>query len=113
MITGVIFNYDYTCNQLCESNERSMSNRVSEAEKIVMDVLWQESPLTSLDVVERLADQDWTEKTVKSFLNRLVKKGVVTFTKDGRRYLYSPAIERDDFLASESEGFLDRVFKGI
>lgn len=89
-----------------------MSNRVSEAEKIVMDVLWQESPLTSLEVVERLAEQGWNEKTVKTFLNRLVKKEVVTYQKDGRRYLYSPAIERDDFLASETEGFLDRVFKG-
>ena len=89
-----------------------MSNRVSEAEKIVMDVLWQESPLTSLDVVERLASQGWNEKTVKTFLNRLVKKEVVSFVKDGRRYWYSPAIERETFLAQESEGFLDKVFKG-
>ncbi|WP_018625450.1 BlaI/MecI/CopY family transcriptional regulator [Kangiella aquimarina] len=91
---------------------QSMSIRVSEAEKNVMDILWQESPLTSTEVVERLQTQDWSEKTVKTFLNRLVKKGVVTFQKDGRRYLYSPAIERDEFLADESESFLDKVFKG-
>lgn len=89
-----------------------MTIRVSEAEKNVMDVLWQESPLTSVEVVERLASQDWSEKTVKTFLNRLVKKGVVSYQKDGRRYLYSPAIEREEFLADESEGFLDKVFKG-
>ncbi|MBD3654018.1 BlaI/MecI/CopY family transcriptional regulator [Kangiella sp.] len=91
---------------------QSMSIRVSEAEKNVMDILWQESPLTSTEVVERLQTQDWSEKTVKTFLNRLVKKGVVIFQKDGRRYLYSPAIERDEFLADESESFLDKVFKG-
>lgn len=89
-----------------------MSIRVSEAEKNVMDILWQESPLTSTEVVDRLQTQDWSEKTVKTFLNRLVKKGVVTYQKDGRRYLYSPAIERDEFLADESESFLDKVFKG-
>lgn len=89
-----------------------MTIRVSEAEKSVMDVLWQESPLSSVEVVEKLQSQDWSEKTVKTFLNRLVKKGVVSFQKDGRRYLYSPAIERDEFLADESEGFLDKVFKG-
>jgi len=89
-----------------------MTIRVSEAEKSVMDVLWQESPLSSLEVVEKLQSQEWSEKTVKTFLNRLVKKGVVTFEKDGRRYLYSPAIEREEFLADESEGFLDKVFKG-
>ncbi len=89
-----------------------MTIRVSEAEKSVMDVLWQESPLSSLEVVEKLQSQEWSEKTVKTFLNRLVKKGVVSFEKDGRRYLYSPAIEREEFLADESEGFLDKVFKG-
>lgn len=89
-----------------------MSKRVSESEKIVMEVLWQESPLSSLDVVERLQQQDWNEKTVKTFLNRLVKKQVVSFEKDGRRYLYSPLVAREDFLSTESEGFLDKIFKG-
>lgn len=89
-----------------------MSNRVSESEKIVMEVLWQQSPISSLDVVERLADRGWNEKTVKTFLNRLVKKSVVSFEKDGRRYLYYPIVAREDFLSQESEGFLDKVFKG-
>lgn len=89
-----------------------MSNRVSESEKLVMEVLWQESPLSSTEVVDRLAGQGWNEKTVKTFLNRLVKKQVVSFEKDGRRYLYTPVVERDDFLSEESEGFLNRVFKG-
>lgn len=89
-----------------------MTIRVSEAEKCVMDVLWQESPLSSIEVVEKLQSQDWGEKTVKTFLNRLVKKGVLSYEKDGRRYLYSPAIEREAFLADESEGFLDKMFKG-
>jgi BlaI family penicillinase repressor len=89
-----------------------MSNRVSESEKIVMEVLWQKSPLTSLEVVEQLSDQGWNEKTVKTFLNRLVNKRVVSYQKDGRRYLYSPVVARDDFLREESKGFLNRVFKG-
>jgi len=89
-----------------------MSNRVSESEKLVMEVLWQESPLSSVDVVARLSDQDWNEKTVKTFLNRLVKKQVLSYQKDGRRYLYSPLIERETFLKQESDGFLEKVFKG-
>ena len=93
-------------------NEQTMSNRVSEAEKVVMDVLWQESPLSSTQVVEHLSDQAWNEKTVKTFLNRLVKKQVLGFKKEGRRYLYFPLMEREQFLAQESEGFLDKVFKG-
>lgn len=89
-----------------------MSNRVSESEQIVMEVLWQEYPLSSGDVVARLRAHGWNEKTVKTFLNRLVKKKVVSFTRDGRRYLYSPSVEREDVLSEESSGFLNRVFNG-
>lgn len=89
-----------------------MSNRVSESEKIVLEVLWRASPVSSLEVVQQLQTQDWNEKTVKTFLNRLVKKGVVSFEQDGRRYLYSPTIKREAFLAQESSGFLEKIFKG-
>ena len=89
-----------------------MAIRVSESEKLVMEILWQESPLSSVEVVERLAEQGWNEKTVKTFLNRLVKKKVVSYKKDGRRYLYSPMMQRSTFLAEESKGFLNKIFKG-
>jgi len=77
-----------------------------------MEILWQESPLSSGDVVGRLHAQGWNEKTVKTFLNRLVKKKVVSFTRDGRRYLYSPSVARNEVLSEESSGFLNRVFNG-
>ena len=79
---------------------------------MTFEVLWQESPLSSLEVVERLQNQGWNEKTVKTFLNRLVKKDVLSYQKDGRRYLYSPLVKRDTFLKQESNGFLQKVFKG-
>lgn len=89
-----------------------MSDRVSDSEKIVMEVLWQESPLSSVEVIERLAEQAWTEKTVKTFLNRLVKKKAITFSKEGRRYWYSPLVAREELLREESSGFLQKVFNG-
>ncbi len=89
-----------------------MTNRVSDSEKIVLEVLWQESPLSSQDVIQRLNAQGWNEKTVKTFLNRLVKKGVLSFQKDGRRYWYSPKVGRAEILSEESDGFLKRVFQG-
>ena len=89
-----------------------MTNRVSDSEKIVLEILWQESPLTSQEVVARLSEQGWNEKTVKTFLNRLVKKDILSFKKDGRRYWYSPNVERNEILSEESKGFLSRVFQG-
>ena len=77
-----------------------------------MEVLWRESPLSSQDVVARLAGEGWNEKTVKTFLNRLVKKKAISYEKDGRRYLYSPLVARDTFLTEQSDGFLNKVFHG-
>ena len=32
--------------------------------------------------------------------------------RDGRRYLYSPVLDREAWIASQSEGVLDRLFGG-
>lgn len=87
--------------------------QISEAESIVMDVLWQRHPLTADDVVGALAEaREWQEPTIKTLLNRLLKKGAITAEKDGRRYLYSPVLRRDAWLIDESESLLDRLFGG-
>lgn len=86
---------------------------ISEAESIVMAVLWRSSPITTEDVVTALKDQQaWQEPTIKTLLNRLLKKGAITARKDGRRYLYSPLLRREQWLSSESTGLLDRLFDG-
>lgn len=87
--------------------------QISEAESVVMDVLWQRSPLTSEDVVAALTPhQDWQEATVKTLLNRLLNKGAIAADKDGRRYLYRPLLRREDWVLDESESLLARLFDG-
>lgn len=87
--------------------------QISEAESIVMDVLWRGHPRTADDVVAALADaQDWQEATIKTLLNRLLNKGAIAAEKDGRRYLYTPVLKREDWLIDESESLLDRLFGG-
>ena len=86
---------------------------ISEAESAVMEVLWRTSPVSTEDVVAALKNrQDWQEPTIKTLLNRLLKKGAISAQRDGRRYLYSPELQRDQWLASESKGLLDRLFGG-
>ena len=87
--------------------------QISEAESVVMDVLWRRHPLGAEDVVLALADrQDWQEPTIKTLLNRLLNKGAISAAKDGRRYLYSPLLRREDWVLEESRGLLDRLFDG-
>ena len=87
--------------------------QISDAESVVMEVLWGRSPLAADEVVAGLsARSDWAEPTIKTLLNRLLKKGAVRAERDGRRYLYSPVLTRDAWVASQSEGVLDRLFGG-
>lgn len=92
--------------------------QISEAESAVMEVLWQavaekRAPLGADDVVAALASaRDWQEATVKTLLNRLLKKGAIKASKDGRRYLYTPVLQRQAWMLGESQGLLERLFDG-
>lgn len=86
---------------------------ISDAESIVMDVLWQRSPLSADEVIAALAKtRDWQEATIKTLLNRLLKKGAIAAEADGRRYRYSPVLTREAWLTQASRGLLDRLFGG-
>ena len=86
--------------------------QISEAESRVMQVLWESSPRSADDVIAALADTGWAEATIKTLLNRLLNKGAVEAGKDGRRYLYSPLIQRDAWMLEESSSLLERLFDG-
>ena len=86
---------------------------ITDAESVVMEVLWRRSPVPTEAVVAALeGEQHWQEATIKTLLNRLLKKGAIRAEKDGRRFMYTPAISRDEWLLSESKGLLDRLFAG-
>ncbi|HEV7777351.1 MAG TPA: BlaI/MecI/CopY family transcriptional regulator [Luteibacter sp.] len=86
---------------------------ISEAEAVVMEVLWRAAPRTAEEIVAEVGPaQGWQEGTVKSLLNRLLTKGAIAAERDGRRYLYSPLLARDSYVSQESKGLLDRLFGG-
>jgi BlaI family transcriptional regulator, penicillinase repressor len=90
-----------------------MSERISDAEHAVMEVLWKEAPLAAADVAERVGPaRGWSVRTVKTMLSRLLAKGALVHEEEGRRYLYRPAIDREDFVARESGKLIDRMFGG-
>ena len=87
--------------------------QISEAESAVMQALWQRSPQTSDEVVAALApSRDWQEATIKTLLNRLLGKGALRAEREGRRYLYSPLLQREAWLSRQSESLLARLFDG-
>ena len=87
--------------------------RISESEWQVMELLWEKAPQLGSEIVSELAPRhDWSGNTVKTLLNRLVKKGALRFKEEGRAYLYQPAVHQAQCVREESRRFMDRVFGG-
>ena len=88
--------------------------RISETEWEVMKVVWGQAPCSAGEIIEALrqTDASWHPRTAKAFLNRLVKKKVLGFSKEGRAYLYRPLVRREECVDAASESFLERVFGG-
>ena len=86
---------------------------ISEAEAMVMEVLWNKHPQGAEEVVAVLSVRtEWAEATVKTLLNRLLNKNAIEARKEGRRYLYSPVLAREAWIGQQSESMLDRLFGG-
>ena len=90
-----------------------MSDQITKAEFEIMDVLWAESPLAASDVAEKLATHtNWSLKTVKTLLSRLVDKDAITHEPDGRRFLYRPVLTRADYAQAATGRLADQLFGG-
>lgn len=86
---------------------------ITDAESQIMAVLWSQAPRSSEEIVAALGQStDWHEKTIRTLLNRLLGKGAVSAERDGRRYLYSPQLTREQWQSQESRSLIDRVFGG-
>lgn len=86
---------------------------ISNAEFEVLEALWQHHPASANEIIERLnKNKEWHDKTVKTLLNRLVKKQAISFEKQKRHYIYSPLLARDDYTLKESKSLIERMFSG-
>ena len=87
--------------------------RVSEAESAVMRALWQRGEATAEELVEALAKPTgWQEATIKTLLNRLLKKRAIAAEKEGRRFRYRPLLSEEHWIMDESRSLLGRLFDG-
>lgn len=88
-------------------------SKISGAESQIMEALWSRGPMTAEEIVQTVAPaRDWGEATVKTLINRLLKKKALASQRSGGRALYRPLITREDYVTGESQGLLDRLFGG-
>jgi predicted transcriptional regulator len=101
----------------------TVMTEISNAEFEVLEALWQNYPASANDIIAKLnecgqkgntenQEKNWHDKTVKTLLNRLVKKQAISFEKQQRHYLYSPLLEREAYTLKESKSLVERMFSG-
>ncbi|SHJ32070.1 BlaI family transcriptional regulator, penicillinase repressor [Clostridium cavendishii DSM 21758] len=86
---------------------------ISDAEWAVISTLWDKSPLTSTEIIEKVSKtNDWNPKTIHTLISRLVKKEAITAIKEGNFYKYSPNYTKEELSNHETKSFLKKIYNG-
>ncbi len=86
---------------------------ISDAELEIMKIIWKNAHITANNIVEQLQNKtEWKPNTVKTLINRLLKKNVLGFNKEGKEYYYYALVEEESYINAESNSFLKKLFNG-
>lgn len=87
--------------------------RISDAEWLVMKVLWKSSPLAASSVTEQLKPETgWSPKTIQTLIARLTKKGALGVSKEAGLNQYCPLVTQEECMREETNSFLKKVYGG-
>ena len=86
--------------------------QISEAEFEVMKVIWDKAPISTNDIVKALSDSSWNVRTIQTLISRLEKKQVISHTKEGRVFVYTPLVANEDYVRLESRSFINKFYNG-
>ena len=87
--------------------------QISEAEYEVMKIVWKYAPINTNEITGKLlATSSWSAKTIQTLIKRLVNKGVLTYEKNSRVFVYTPVVKESEYISPESNSFLNRYYDG-
>lgn len=81
----------------------------------IMQVLWKAGEAGVSDIQEQLKAQEERElaiTTLNTVLQRLYKRGIVNYRKEGRQYIYRAEVSEKETQSSMASSLIDRLFKG-
>lgn len=96
-----------------KSEQIKFHAELTEAEWIIMKVVWENEPCAAGTVQEALANsKDWAYSTVKTTMDRMANKGFLEIRKIRNLQLFSSAISEVDAKRGEFHKMLTRAFDG-
>lgn len=85
-------------------------SKITDAEWEVMRVVWTLKKVTSKEISDVLKEKkEWKPATTKTFIGRLVKKGMLNTEAKGNRYLYTAAVNENEGLQSVTDGLFEHI----
>jgi predicted transcriptional regulator len=89
------------------------SYQLTEGEWVIIDAVWANQPCAAPTVQEKLASRKkWSYSTVKTMMDRMVAKGLLTTERIRNLILYRSAITRKQAQKGEIMRALKRAFDG-
>ncbi|QDT07882.1 Penicillinase repressor [Rubripirellula lacrimiformis] len=96
---------------------------ITEAEWEVMQAVWDGGEQVAGDVIARIQNADaakddaarsrqWSHRTIRTLLGRLVDKAAIAVRVDGRTHFYRAAVSKDACVRSAAKSFSQRFFSG-
>lgn len=85
---------------------------ITENEELILKVLEKENPLTMKQIIRLVKkEKDWADSTIKTFVNRLIKKGQVTMIEKEVQY-FMPVLSREKRGATALSEIIDKFYDG-
>jgi len=86
---------------------------ITNAERDILEALWKRSPLSANEIVESIQQLKKAHpQTIKSLINRLLKKKAIGFQEKLRKYHYFPKLTKAAFYSVETNRFLNKFYDG-
>lgn len=83
------------------------------AEWAIIKAVWEKEPCTAPSVQQLLhGETDWTYSTVRTLMDRMVGKGLLTAEKSGKVTLFRSAVTRQQAQRDELRYTLKQAFNG-
>ena len=90
-----------------------MQTHLTNTEWAVLECLWETSPLTLMQLVNRLKEtMGWAKSTTTTMVKRMEEKELIRSRPNGRGKDFYPNVDRDEAVTTETRSFLDRVYQG-
>lgn len=92
---------------------RPVSPTLTESERAILEVLWKKKEASVREVADELSKRKPVAyTTVLTMFRILDRKGLVSHRTEGRAFIYSPAISRNEARKQALESLLRQFFNG-